>query len=39
MFVFLTKIIELEIGLNRRCVYILLNGQYFIEFKAREYIS
>lgn len=29
---FLTKIIELQIGLNRRCI----SGQYFIEFKATE---
>lgn len=32
MFVFLTKIIELQIGLNKRCI----PGQYFIEFKAAE---
>lgn len=32
VFFFLTKIIELQIGLNRRCI----SGQYFIEFKARE---
>lgn len=31
-FFFLTKIIELQIGLNRRCV----SGQYFIEFTVRE---